>query len=129
MARLPMPMQVVDLRFETDTRVAFTIAWDPLDPYVDLMDHIRVRFLLTNLLALGAADDVVEDLLEALPDSDVVAAIPHPGGVYTPNLVMHYIGETYTPIDGASGTFTNTFTNAALQQRFVRCTAQPRVVD
>ena len=58
MARLPMLVQITDLRFTADDRVTFTLEW-PADINGDKIDHIRVRFLMTNLLSIGGT--ITED--------------------------------------------------------------------
>ena len=54
MARLPTPTTITDLRFTADNSVAFELAWAGGDAYAGMIDHLRVRFMLTNLEEVGA---------------------------------------------------------------------------
>ena len=49
MARLPTPTTITDLHFTADNSVEFELAWDGADTYASMIDHLRVRFMLTNL--------------------------------------------------------------------------------
>ena len=84
MARLPTLMMVSDLRFEGgNTQVKFTVKWASDDPYAAMIDHIRVRFMMTNLLALGVGD-ADEDAAAALTEMegwvDYMIPVPVPPG-------------------------------------------------
>lgn len=129
MARLPMLAELTDLRFTSSDTVAFTISWNVEDSYANLIDEIRVRFLLSNLLDLGGSDDDVAVFMEGLDDweEEPPTALTVPDG-WTADLVLYHAGKTYdvSEADLASGIMNLTFTHDALRQRFVRAIAQPR---
>ena len=133
MARLPTPTTITDLRFTADNSVEFELAWDGTDTYAGMIDHLRVRFMLTNLEEVGAGitPAQIETEMEGWADTDTVADQATPTGWDT-NLVIHQIGEDYTPTaaEKTAGVMPNQpFTDDALRQRFVRCIVQARTAD
>ena len=144
MARLPTPMMVDNLRFTDNTTLAFTVKWASDDPYAGMIDHIRVRFMMTNLLALGVGgaeippEDVKIVMEEWTTELTILTAgtEPVPTG-WNPDLgVLHRIDDqSTTPFDGTDDNATAgdniheeelTTSHAAFQQRFVRLIAQAR---
>ena len=129
MARLPMLAEISDLRFTSSISVAFTIRWDAADSYAHLIDEIRVRFLLSNLLDLGADDDAVAEFMEELDDwaATTASALTVPAG-WASDLALYHIGRTYTVSDAdlSAARMSLAFTDPSLRQRFVRAIAQSR---
>ena len=131
MARLPTPTTITDLRFTADNSVAFELAWAGGDAYASMIDHLRVRFMLTNLEEVGAGITPAQVMTEMAnwADTDIVADQATPAGWDT-NLVIHQIGEDYDVADGTlDSPMDGTFTDDALRQRFVRCIVQARTAD
>ena len=156
MARLPTPIRVDNLRFTGNTRLAFTVKWASDDPFAGMIDHIRLRFMMTNLLDLGPGidADVVNEVMEAWDDLTLTGpglsaadteAVPTMPPAWDANLgTLHRIdyrsAKIATPdADNATagdniheeefGTAASRITNAAFQQRFVRLIAQARTPD
>ena len=147
MARLPTPMMVDDLRFTGNRQLEFTVKWASNDPFAGMIDHIYVRFMMTNLLALGVTEDVAGALMES--DSDLTMAVGTsaastwalPAMLWDQNLGMLHridyrsavvVAPDTDNVPGApADTHEETFMvmDTAFQQRFVRLIAQARTAD
>ena len=137
MARLPMLVAVQDLRFTSDNTLGFTLRWDASAMFAASINHVRVRFMLTNLasVGMGITDADIKTLMEAWDDEDAVEDIATPA-TWESTLVIHQIGDTYgraadpggvfTAAERAAGAAARSFTNGVVRQRFVRCIAQAR---
>ena len=151
MARLPTPMMVDSLRFTGNTRVEFTVKWASNDPFAGMIDHIYVRFLMTNLLSVGMGIDDAAMLAEMEGWTDLLvgpgAGPRHMVGAQPPPLptswdanlgTLHRIDyrsiAVPTPAVDKGGVADihaedYVVTDTAFQQRFVRLIAQARTAD
>lgn len=134
MARLPMPMKVTNLRFTADNAVSFRLEWDGAHAYASVIDHFRVRFMLTNLhdVGIGITDAQIQAEMESWDDQDppVAAETMLPTG-WDANIKVYRGGmKLAAPADPTTTAMVDgTFTNIGLMQRFVRCIAQARTAD
>ena len=102
-----------------------------MDDYAAQINHLRVRFMLTNLeeVGTGITDAQIGTEMEGWDDTDTLADQATPTG-WDANLVIHQIGEDYAVTNGtADSPIAGTFTDDALRQRFVRCIVQARTAD
>ena len=158
MARLPTPIRVDNLRFTGNTRLQFTLKWASNDPYAEKIDHIRLRFMMTNLLDLGTGidADVVKAIMEAWNDITPLTGpglsaadtevVPTAAPAWDMNLLtLHRIDYRSAKIvlpASDNGAMTNDniheevfgaaaplVDDDAFQQRFVRLIAQARTPD
>ena len=153
MARLPTPIEVDDLRFASNTRLQFILKWASNDPYAGMIDHIRIRFMMTNLLDLGTGIDAaaVKAVMEAWGDLTLMGSglsaadtelVPaawdqslgtlhridyRSTKIVTPNADNVTAGDNIH--EEAFGVAAPPVTSAAFQQRFVRLIAQARTPD
>ena len=144
MARLPTPMMVDDLQFFDNTTLVFTVKWAADDPYASMIDHIRVRFMMTNFLYVGVDDDAVLAEMESWEDlplmgmglSAVAGEMVPIVGWYAALDLLHRIDYRSPvivtpdmPSGGIHVELFNGITSVAFQQRFVRLIAQARTAD
>ena len=143
MARLPTPMMVENLRFTGNMELQFTVKWASDDTYAAMIDHIRVRLMMTNLLDVGVDEDAVLAEMESWNDILRDTAGLSSAGIeslptgWDPNLAQLHRIDYRSPVvvnpgnDNATpGDMTHeedyTVTDVAFQQRFVRLVAQAR---
>ena len=152
MARLPTPLMVENLRFTGNATLAFTVKWESDHSQASDIDHIRVRFLMTNLFALGPSDEAIMETMESWEDLDImgtgaqlslasVEPIPTMDGeVWSFGLgVFHRIdfrsdsveGEIDNGVAPDDNIHEEEFevTDPSFQQRFVRLIAQARTPE
>ena len=147
MARLPTPMEVNDLRFTGNTELRFTVKWESDDDYADMIDHIRVRFMMTNLSDIGVDDATLKTEVEGWDDLGMlvaegksaadIEAVPsswdgelgtlHRIDYRGPHISDPGSDNATAGDDTHEATFT--ITDASFQQRFVRLFAQARTAD
>ncbi len=147
MARLPTSVKVDNLRFTGNTTLAFTVKWESDDHYAGMIDHIRVRLMMTNLSAVGVDEAAVKMVMEGWDDiaqmGEGLSApmeIDPPPDMWEDTLVLHRIdyrspngidGDDDNGVDDDDNVHEEAFTimDTSFQQRFVRLIAQARTAD